>query len=190
MNYRRCDVVDHGRYTVVDIRCEIASRLLLLCAHHASAQICQHAVVMQPSSSQALCALGEAMLHSYDNMKPDRKATAGDSSEAEVALKSAQMSFRASIDMEGKPAVSRGETDLDFISCHLYYDQHSYSCAIFAAAVWKVGHHNIVLEAYFKHMRRIQHIACWSLQYKSFSYATVMRQSPSAVSISHAHIIF
>ena len=130
MNYRRCDVVDHGRYTVVDIRCEIASRLLLLCAHHASAQICQHAVVMQPSSSQALCALGEAMLHSYDNMKPERKATAGDSSEAEVALKSAQMSFRASIDMEGKPAVSRGETDLDFISCHLYYDQHSYSCAV------------------------------------------------------------
>ena len=60
-------------------------------------QTCQQAVVLQPCNSRALYRLGDAQLHCHDNDDPN-------SSGAKQILQDAELSYRASIQEEGKPS--------------------------------------------------------------------------------------
>lgn len=60
-------------------------------------QTCQQAVVLQPCNSRALYRLGDAQLRCHDNDDPN-------SSGAKQILQDAELSYRASIEQEGKPS--------------------------------------------------------------------------------------
>ena len=70
--------------------------LKLIFAHYCSFffQICEEAVVLRPSCSQALYRLGDAQLLCYDN----------DPIGNPEMLREAEVSYRVSIELEGKPA--------------------------------------------------------------------------------------
>lgn len=87
----------------MNIRCSFstACNMFLLFLLHTTLQTCQQAVKLQPGSSMALCALGEAQLGQFD------LAAEGDKTATDL-LKLAQLSFRASIEMEGKPVSTKG----------------------------------------------------------------------------------
>ena len=60
-------------------------------------QTCQQALVLQPCNSRALYRLGDAQLRCHDNDDPN-------SSGAKQILQDAELSYRASIEEEGKPS--------------------------------------------------------------------------------------
>ena len=71
-------------------------------------QTCQKLVLIQPCSSHALYLLGNSQLAQYDN-----------NPEAVDILEEAKKSFRASIDLEGKP--SAGEVPSLIVGqCHYF----------------------------------------------------------------------
>ena len=71
-------------------------------------QTCQQAVRLQPASGLVLCALGEAQLGQFELAQDGDKA-------AVDLLQLSQLSFRASIDVEGKPVASKGEVFCELI---------------------------------------------------------------------------
>ena len=61
-------------------------------------QTCQQAILLQPSNTQALYRLGDAQLCYYDN--------SSSSTDSNLVLHEAELTFRASIEQEGKPCDS------------------------------------------------------------------------------------